>query len=302
MVVFAASSEAQNLKNKIIFSKETGAGKSNEVYLMNPDGSDVKKYIKSTVARRGEYHAHLSPDRKYVTFSTYRYPGWKIAIANSDLTNVQRLTNTPHYEYDAQWSPDGKKLVFYKVQTDGPPYFQGNMEVFTVDRDGKNQKNISGSENDDRGGSFSPDGKRILYISSANYEDYDIILTDLSGSKKTNLTNSKDSEFSASFSPDGNYIAFLNESNKEISLFKMRKDGTERTRLTEKNQFRGSLDFNNGMNWYFRTSWSPNGKQIVFNAPDENNSLDIFVIDADGKNLKQITNTDLDEMHPEWIK
>lgn len=46
-------------------------------------------------------------------------------------------------------------------------------------------------------------------------------------------------------------------------------------------------------------NWAPNSQQLVF-VSNRNNTNDIYIIDLDGRNLHQITNTALYEGHPSW--
>ena len=46
-------------------------------------------------------------------------------------------------------------------------------------------------------------------------------------------------------------------------------------------------------------AWSPDGKQIAFASNPDGNS-DIYIMDANGTNLTQITHNDADDLEPAW--
>ena len=70
---------------------------------------------------------------------------------------------------------------------------------------GGNQRNLSNNDSDEWDPSWSPDGKHILFISTA-----DIYVMDADGGNPKNLTNHRrQNEFSPSWSPDGERIVFV---------------------------------------------------------------------------------------------
>ncbi len=79
-------------------------------------------------------------------------------------------------------------------------------------------------------------------------------------------------------SPDGSKIAYLQYSDGTLNLATINFDGTEKTLLT---------DFDEGT-WMQHPDWSPDGKHIVFSI-FRHFRQDLYIIDADGSNLRPIT-------------
>ena len=104
---------------------------------------------------------------------------------------------------------------------------------------------------------------------------------------------------SSAWSPDGTKIAFTStsaETNYLDQLYTMNPHGLEVTLLHD---FPGTYDYN-----IRSISWSPDGKKIAFDVEQfVDGDNDIYIIDADGANLKNITNTaDIYESSPIWIR
>lgn len=127
---------------------------------------------------------------------------------------------------------------------------------------------------------------KIAFVSSRDGNN-EIYTMNSDGSSQTNITNNAASDSLPAFSPDGSKIAFI--SNRELGVpqvFVMGSDGVNVTRVTS-----GSLSPG-------RPCWSPDGTRIMFAGGQP---TDIFVINADGNGLTNITNTSsASESLPAW--
>jgi len=101
------------------------------------------------------------------------------------------------------------------------------------------------------------------------------------------------------WSPDGRQIAFDTTRDGNFEIYVMNADGSNQRRLT------------NHFNVDARPSWSPNGRQVVFHSSrdvphktEENSTgysaFEIYVMDADGSNVRQLTFNDHFDAHPDW--
>jgi Tol biopolymer transport system component len=137
-------------------------------------------------------------------------------------------------------------------------------------------------------GSWSPDGKRILFESTRK-GDLDLWTIGADGSSPKELTFSVGIDQDGAYSPDGSQIAF--ESNRNnlngMDVFVMNADGTSPRRLSDAQAFNGD------------PAWSPDGKEIAFTS-SRGGSKDIWVINADGTGLLQLTGNQGTEENPAW--
>ncbi len=124
---------------------------------------DAKKHYAEEYAQREE-------DRKTGKRRRYLWdfdPCMDIFEANPDGTELRRLTDTPGYDAEGSYSPDGKSIVFCSNRS-GPE----NRELYVMDRDGKNVRQLTHAPNCYNGGPFfSPDGKRVIFRSDRKEKD-----------------------------------------------------------------------------------------------------------------------------------
>ena len=104
---------------------------------------------------------------------------------NADGSDQVNLTNTPTVtDNDSDWSPDGTKIAFESF-----PPGQANADVFVMDQDGSNRKNVTASPTHDLLPAWSPDGQKIAFVSDRNHSDLDIFVMNADGSGTRNLSN-----------------------------------------------------------------------------------------------------------------
>jgi Tol biopolymer transport system component len=293
---------------RIIFDSQINSTNySFELFSISPDGSDLKQHTFDAVPRRANTSGQFSPDGKYVIFGTYKYGGYKVAIAKSDFSGQRKLTKGPHYTYVGSWSPDSEQIVYSKVDTKSAPYFQGDLEVFVMRIDGTRDTNISNTSGADSSPKWSPNGERILF-SSDRTGNSDIYSMDVDGENLKNLTHTPDiDEFGPSWSPDSKQIAFYtmkkNRGDQYIDLCIMNTDGGSKRNLTNNHTTKRNVFvpyYDGAPPIFYQTTWSPDGKEIAFSSKRNSENFEIFIISANGKNLRQLTKNGTNNVFPFW--
>lgn len=297
--LFAVNVQSQS---KIIFSRSAGklnSGATIDLMVYNPSTKKIKMLYKGSVQGRGEYGASTSPNNSQLLVNTYLFGGWKLGIAdfsNGKISNLRRFTKRSNYEYNAKWSHNGSLVAYEEFS-----WNSRDMDLFIANKNGENVKQFTNAKGGDLTPHWTRDDKSIVFTSD-RIDNYDIYIKLLDGGVITNLSNHSSNDYAPSTSGVNDKIAFISDRKGVVSLFTMKYDGTNLTNLTPglSSKINKSEDFENSGYWAYQTSWSPDGKQIVFSVLD-GLDLEIFIIDSDGKNLTQITDNEDSDLSPFWI-
>ena len=129
------------------------------------------------------------------------------------------------------------------------------------------------------------------------YPDYDIFLTDLKTKELRQLTNSNGYDAEATVAFDGSRIIYTSMVSGDLDIWAMNPDGSNKVQLTNRLGYDGGAFFNNDVTKIVWRVYHPKtDKQIEdYNNLLANNSirpmaLQIWTMDVDGTNKKQITN------------
>jgi Tol biopolymer transport system component len=215
-----------------------------------------------------------------------------IGSMNPDGSEVQILSrNGDHWP---RWSPDGSQIVFFSTRTpDGSD--DGDSEIFVMKADGSDQTQLTFNEASDEVPVWTADG-RIVWSHRTGPGQWDLWIMNADGSNQQRLTSLDGAELWPSVSPQGNRLAFAGTHvGGRFHIFTMRLDGSGVLQIT----------FDELEDW--APDWSPTGNDIVFTrehlAPETSAGVDedLFIIHANGTNLRQITNLpDRVEIYPVW--
>jgi TolB protein len=221
---------------------------------------------------------------------------------------------------EAYFSYDGKWLIFQRTSPkDGILCDEMFIGKVPVNGEKFEYKKVSNGKGRTTCGFFTKDGKHIIYASThlgadtcppvpdrkkygnkyiwPLYDTYDIFMADLNGKIVKQLTKSKGYDAEATISPDGKKMIYTSDKDGDIDLYIMDLKTGKEKRVTN------TLGYDGGA-WF-----SPDGKKIIWRASrpktaDEVNEykdflaqnlvaptiMEVFVANADGSNVKQVTN------------
>ena len=251
-----------------------------DIYIMNANGSDVQ------LVTKGEYGGKcpdLSADGSQIVFVSLRDGNSELYVIDVATGAERRLTDLPGVERQPKWSPDGRRIAF---QSDR----DGNYEIYTMDANGSNWQRLTFSDAEELWPEWSPDGHRILFNSFRD-DNWEIYIVNSDGTELRRLTNTPDvNETGGAWSPDARNIALRSGPPRQFQgdIHVINADGTHEITLTD---FDGVEE---------NPIWSPDGAQIAFQTMKDGN-FEIYVMDADGPNLRNLTNHPANDYWPSWV-
>ncbi len=186
-----------------------------EIYSIDVNGNNLQKLTEGIGSLAAP---ELSPNGERIVFANHGNGLW---LMRPDGGIPRRLSDRD--DIDPTWSPDGTRIAFASSRA-------GARQLFVMDADGSNIRQIT--DLSDMGGrsAWSPDGTRLAFY-RGEFGNRNIYVINVDGKGLVQLTNGGDN-LGPSWSPDGNWIAFTSFRDGNNEIYIMHPDGTGVTRLT----------------------------------------------------------------------
>ena len=231
----------------------------------------------------------LSPDGSRLLFVRYGEPARVISVNSGDGSDerviVEEATGAGRQTYyrDPKFAPDGKSVFYISAETaDG-------IETWSVESVGINDRTVRRIyQQRDRISEIAPlrnaDGLLMTATDPGTNLQQLYYLSTTDG-KKTRVTNDLYLYFGVSVDRDGRNIVASQRSDQQRLWVGESSDLSALKPLNSEPRANRSVE------------WTPDGR-IVFDG-FENNMSDIWIADADGRNLQKLTDADGDDVEPE---
>jgi TolB protein len=285
------------------------------IWSMRTDGTDRLQLTNRGEEGAGDrcnYHPRWSPDGTRIAFATtreFRYvgpPAWALYVMNADGSEPRNVSSPVGEEEGGTWNnpvgwtPDGRVVFDYYRRVDDQTM---TIETFVARADGSGVESVFGRP-DDFAAHWSPDGSMIVFLRREGDANH-LMVTNANGTGLRALTGEAGDYWlpSASvsvvgndhdpWSPDGGRIAYtvqrIEASTWWTEIHVVNVDGTGHLQLTP-----------TGMRATFG-GWSPRGDRIAFSG-SEGDASDVYLIDADGTGMVNITGSPHGDAFPMWLR
>jgi len=241
---------------------------------------------------------------------------------DTNASDTLRLKGEKHLMNIKMLTPTGENAEAYLSFNEQKLIYQSTIgdlrcdQIFIMNIDGSDKKKVSTGFGRTTCAYFLPGDSTILYASThlagdecppppdrskgyvwKLYDSFDIFLANVDGSNLRRLTDAPGYDAEATVSPIGDKIIFTSTRDSDPELYVMNLDGSDQVRLTYERGYDGGAFFSHdGKKICFRSSRPKAEKEmldyneLVKDGMVRPTALEIQVMDADGKNIQQITN------------
>ncbi|MFO0965902.1 MAG: biopolymer transporter Tol [Gemmataceae bacterium] len=273
--------------------------------------SDIKQVTFGFV-RAGE--GYFSPDGKRIIFQAEekgQNPFYQQFVQELDSGRFRRVSPGMGKTTCGFFHPNGKKIIFASSHLDPKAKehyaaeralreeemkakkrrryvwdFDPYMEIFESNLDGTDLKQLTKSDGYDAEGSYSADGKHIVFCSNrSGPKNLELYIMDADGSNVRKLTDAPGCYNGGPFfSPDGKKVIFRSDRKKKdhLQLYVINVDGTGEKALTD------------DLNWvYWAPFWYKDNRHIIYTAADHavagRPNYDVYWMDTETGKTTRLT-------------
>ena len=245
-----------------------------EIYIVDYDGANPVRVTTTTTINLAPA---WSPDNSAIAYTSWRPAGAGSFGVYQDiiLSYIQRgeratpASGSPERQNSLPaWSPDGTKIAFTSFR-------DGNAEIYVMNKDGGGLRRMTNNPMIDTSPTWSPTGSQLAWVSDRTGNPK-IYVMNADGTGQRLLIADGKSDRPTWSRGKFNEIAYASQTGPgyDVKIYSFATG--ESVKITD------------GIGTNESPSFSPNGRHIAFTST-RNGKAQLFTIDRDGQNLRQIT-------------
>jgi Tol biopolymer transport system component len=228
----------------------------------------------------------VSPGVGKTTCPYFRPDGQKVIFASTHLDPDAKAKYSPEYKQRDEEQKAGQRRRYVWD-------FDDHMDIFESNPDGSGLKRLTDTPGYDAEGSYSADGKQIVFCSKRS-GDLQLWIMDADGSHSRQLTRAPNCYNGGPFfSPDGKCVIFRSDRKEKdrLQIYVINTDGTGERALTDK------------PNWVcWGPYWHPDGRHIIYAGADHavagRPNYDLYWLDMESGKEVRITHAPAADVLP----
>lgn len=257
-------------------------GDYNQLCMVNRDGTGL---VQLTDMAASNYYPVFTTDGSSVLFASNRNGPFDFFLLNFDEKEVFQITENVGNVVSPDFSPDGRTIVFANRIGEKP------TAVWMVNSDGLNPRLVYAGSGDIVAVAWSPDGEKIAYAMNTGVpQEYEIYTMDVNGRNHLKISQGLlGIGGSVDWSPDGTSLLVYAGPFGDKDIFKIDVATGDFIQLTDGGNNAGA-------------SYSPDGRYIVFNSLRNDDQADLYIMEADGSGMRQLTNDPEPDWGARWVE
>ncbi|MGE3615083.1 MAG: CehA/McbA family metallohydrolase [Gemmatimonadales bacterium] len=223
---------------------------------------------------------------------------WRQTLGTDE---AEQLTDGPGYDYQPDWSPDGKWIVYAS-------YRNGAVELRILDTATGEDRSLIADQTVNLEPRWAPDGSKLAFVSTAYQGRWHIFTLDMAGGQAVGsprrLTEDRDSKLpryyysvwdhylSPTWSPDGSELLMVSNAGRiwgTGGVWRLPVAGGAPRQL-----------YYEETTWKARPDWSPDGKRVVYSSYLGRQWNQLWLMTSEGGDPFQLTYGDFDATNPRW--